>query len=215
MRKISCTRMELLALKAQLTLARQGRDLLEEKRTALMKEFLKIADTILERSDVLQQSAVNARRALARAEAIAGSEAIQSAALITRSELPLEVTTASVMGVKVPHIEQKRVSRSILQRGYSIVGSSMTIDETASAFEAEVDAIIALAESELRFARLAAEIRRTSRRLNALDHLLIPGLEADLDYIQVALDERERADHFRLKLIKRILERKRIPSNPV
>ncbi len=215
MRKISCTRMELLALKAQLTLARQGRDLLEEKRTALMKEFLKIADTILERSDVLQQSAVNARRALARAEAIAGSEAIQSAALITRSELPLEVTTASVMGVKVPHIEQKRVSRSILQRGYSIVGSSMTIDETASAFEAEVDAIIALAESELRFARLAAEIRRTSRRLNALDHLLIPGLEADLDYIQMALDERERADHFRLKLIKRILERKRIPSNPV
>ncbi len=215
MRKISCTRMELLALKAQLTLARQGRDLLEEKRTALMKEFLKIADTILERSDVLQQSAVNARRALARAEAIAGSEAIQSAALVTRSELPLEVTTASVMGVKVPHIEQKRVSRSILQRGYSIVGSSMTIDETASAFEAEVDAIIALAESELRFARLAAEIRRTSRRLNALDHLLIPGLEADLDYIQVALDERERADHFRLKLIKRILERKRIPSNPV
>ncbi len=215
MRKISCTRMELLALKAQLTLARQGRDLLEEKRTALMKEFLKIADTILERSDVLQQSAVNARRALARAEAIAGSEAIQSAALVTRSELPLEVTTASVMGVKVPHIEQKRVSRSILQRGYSIVGSSMTIDETASAFEAEVDAIIALAESELRFARLAAEIRRTSRRLNALDHLLIPGLEADLDYIQMALDERERADHFRLKLIKRILERKRIPSNPV
>ncbi len=215
MRKISCTRMELLALKAQLTLARQGRDLLEEKRTALMKEFLKIADTILERSDVLQQSAVNARRALARAEAIAGSEAIQSAALVTRSELPLEVTTASVMGVKVPHIEQKRVSRSILQRGYSIVGSSMTIDETASAFEAEVDAIIALAESELRFARLAAEIRRTSRRLNALDHLLIPALEADLDYIQVALDERERADHFRLKLIKRILERKRIPSNPV
>jgi len=215
MRKISCTRMELLALKAQLALARQGRDLLEEKRTALMKEFLKIADTIMERSDVLQQSAVNARRALARAEAIAGSEAILSAALITRSELPLEVTTASVMGVKVPHIKQKRVSRSILQRGYSIVGSSMTIDETASAFEAEVDAIIALAESELRFARLAAEIRRTSRRLNALDHLLIPALEADLDYIQMALDERERADHFRLKLIKRILERKRIPSNPV
>ena len=215
MRKISCTRMELLALKAQLALARQGRDLLEEKRTALMKEFMKIADMIMERSDVLQQSAMKARRALARAEATAGSEAIQSAALVTRSELPLEVTTASVMGVKVPHIEQKRVSRSVLERGYSIVGSSTTIDETASAFEAEVDAIIALAESELRFARLAAEIRRTSRRLNALDHLLIPRLEADLDFIQMALDERERADHFRLKLIKRVLERKRIPSNPV
>ena len=214
MRKVSCTRMELLAIKAQISLARQGRDLLEEKRTALMKEFLRVADTIMERSDMLQQSATQARRALARAEATAGSEAIRSAALVSRAEFPLEVTTASVMGVKVPHIEQKRVSRSILERGYSIVGTSTTIDETASAFEAEVDAIIALAESELRFARLAAEIRRTSRRLNALDHLLIPNLEAERDFIQMSLDERERADHFRLKLMKRILERKREAAGP-
>jgi len=214
MRKVSCTRMELLAIKAQISLARQGRDLLEEKRTALMKEFLRVADTIMERSDMLQQSATQARRALARAEATAGSEAIRSAALVSRAEFPLEVTTASVMGVKVPHIEQKRVSRSILERGYSIVGTSTTIDETASAFEAEVDAIIALAESELRFARLAAEIRRTSRRLNALDHLLIPTLEAERDFIQMSLDERERADHFRLKLMKRILERKRGAAGP-
>jgi len=206
--------MELLAIKAQISLARQGRDLLEEKRTALMKEFLRVADTIMERSDMLQQSATQARRALARAEATAGSEAIRSAALVSRAEFPLEVTTASVMGVKVPHIEQKRVSRSILERGYSIVGTSTTIDETASAFEAEVDAIIALAESELRFARLAAEIRRTSRRLNALDHLLIPNLEAERDFIQMSLDERERADHFRLKLMKRILERKREAAGP-
>ncbi len=85
MKKVSCTRMELLAIKAQISLARQGRDLLEEKRTALMKEFLHIADTIMQRSDVLQQSAVNARRALARAEATAGSEAIQSAALAARA----------------------------------------------------------------------------------------------------------------------------------
>jgi V/A-type H+-transporting ATPase subunit D len=73
----------------------------------------------------------------------------------------------------------------------------------------EVDSIIQLAESELRLTRLASEIQRTSRRLNALDHLLIPRLEAERDSIQLALDERERSDHFRLKLMKRILERKR------
>jgi V/A-type H+-transporting ATPase subunit D len=56
---------------------------------------------------------------------------------------------------------------------------------------------------------LAAEIQRTSRRLNALDHLLIPRLEDERDFIQTALDERERSDHFRLKLVKRILEQKR------
>jgi V/A-type H+-transporting ATPase subunit D len=113
------------------------------------------------------------------------------------------------MGVKVPHIEQKRVSRSLLGRGYSIVGTSTTIDEAAAAFEVQVDAIIRLAESELRLTRLANEIQRTSRRLNALDHLLIPRLEAECDYIQITLSEHERSDHFRLKLVKHILERKR------
>lgn len=209
MRKISVTRMELLARKAQVSLARQGRDLLEQKRTALMKEFLRIADTVMERSDALQQAASNARQALGWAEAFAGTEAVKSAALASRSELALQVSSVSVMGVKVPHIEQKHVSRSILGRGYSIVGTSIMIDEAAAAFETEVDTIIKLAESELRLTRLASEIQRTSRRLNALDHLLIPRLEAERDFIQMALDERERSDHFRLKLVKRILEHKR------
>jgi V/A-type H+-transporting ATPase subunit D len=209
MRNVSCTRMELLARKTQIALATQGRDLLEQKRTALLKEFMRIADTVMEHTDVLQQAASEARQALARAEAIAGTEAVRSVALASRAELSLDVTTASVMGVKVPHIEQKRVARSMLDRGYSVTGTSTTIDEAASAFEDEIDAIIQLAESELRLTRLAAEIQRTSRRLNALDHLLIPRLESERDFIQIALDERERADHFRLKLMKRILERKR------
>ena len=69
--------------------------------------------------------------------------------------------------------------------------------------------ILKLAESELRLKRLAEEIQRTSRRLNTLEHLLIPRLKAELDFIQMALNERERSDHFRLKLVKRILEQKR------
>ena len=209
MRKVACTRMELLARKEQISLAKQGRDLLEQKRSALLKEFLHMADTVIERSDVLQSAASVAQLSLARAEAMAGTEAVLSAALASRDELPLEVTTTSVMGIRVPHIEQKRVSRSILGRGYSITGASITIDEAAAAFEAEIDAIIQLAETELRLTRLAAEIQRTSRRLNALDNLLIPRLEAERDFIQMSLDERERSDHFRLKLVKRTLERKR------
>lgn len=209
MRTVSATRMELLAHRAQIGLAKLGLELLEQKRTALMKEFMRIADTVMEHSDVLQQAAADARRSLARAEAIAGSEVVKSASMASRTDLPLEVTTVNVMGVKVPHIEQKRVSRPVLGRGYSIVGTSITVDEAAAAFEAEVDAIIQLAESELRLTRLAGEIQRTSRRLNALDHLLIPAVEAECDYIQMTLDERERSDHFRLKLVKRNLERKR------
>ena len=209
MSTVSVTRMELLARKAQIALASQGRDLLEQKRTALLKEFLRMADTAMERSDALQFAATNSRHALARAEAIAGTEAVRSAALASRAELPLQVTTTRVMGVKVPHIEQKRVSRSMLDRGIAITGTSITIDEAASAFENEVETIIELAEMELRLTRLATEIQRTSRRLNALEHVLIPRLKAERDLIQMTLDERERADHFRLKLVKRTLERKR------
>jgi len=209
MKKIFVTRMELLAQKAQIVLAKQGRELLEQKRTALMKEFLRIADTVMKHSAALQQASVNACQALARAEAIAGIEAVQSASLISRAEHPLQVTSVSVMGVKVPHIEQKRVARPALGRGYLIVGTSITIDEAASAFEAEVESIIRLAKSELRLTRLATEIQRTSRRLNALDHLLIPRLVSERGFIQMALDECERSDHFRFKLTKRILERKR------
>lgn len=209
MSTVSVTRMELLARKSQISLASQGRDLLEQKRTALLKEFLRMADTAMERSDALQFAATNARYALARSDTIAGTEAVRSAALASRTELPLQVTTARIMGVNVPHIEQKRVSRSMLDRGFAITGTSITIDEAASAFESEVEAIIELAEMELRLTRLAEEIQRTSRRLNALEHFLIPRLKAECEFIQMVLDERERADHFRLKLVKRTLERKR------
>ncbi len=208
MQKTSTTRMELLAKKARIALAEQGRELLEQKRTALLREFLRVADRAMAESDVLQRAATDARRALARAEASTGTEAVRSAALATRSELTLEVRVANVMGVNVPAIEQKRVARSALARGYSLTGTSVTIDEAAAAFEAEVDSAIQLAESELRLTRLAAEIQRTSRRVNALQHVLIPRLVAERKYIQMALDERERGDHFRLKRVKQTLRRK-------
>ena len=209
MKKIAATRMEMLARKAQIALAGQARDLLERKRTALMQKLMQEADIVMERSDLLQEAAARARRALAYAEATAGPEVVRSAALAARSELPLEVETASVMGVQVPQIEQRSVTHSALGRGYSVISMPTTVDEAASAFEMEVEAIIRLADSELRLTRLATEIQGTSRRLNALDYVLIPRLQAEYETIKVALDERERSERFRLKLAKRLLERKR------
>jgi len=209
MRKVSCTRMELLSIETQISLAKQGHDLLEQKRTALMKELFQIADSVYAHTEMLREVADRSRDALARAESSASAEAVQSAAIASSTNLPLQVSAVNVMGVKVPHIEQRRVSRSALGRGFSIVGTSTTIDEAAEAFEAQVDTIIQLAESELRLKRLAVEISQTSRRLNALEHFLIPEMIAERDFIQMALDERERADHFRLKLVKKVLQRRR------
>lgn len=209
MQKVSVTRMELLARKEQIELARQGLEMLKQKRAALLREVMRVAERVLVESDALQGAAYAARRALARAEYRAGLTAVRSASLATRGELAISVQTTNVMGVKVPVVEQKRAIRSPLGRGYAPCGTSITIDEAAAAFEAEVDALVELAESELRLKRLADEIQRTSRRANALEHVVLPRLEGERNYIEMALDERERADHFRLKLVKRTHQKKR------
>ena len=208
MKKFSATRMALLSRKKQIGLAQQGRDLLEQKRTALMDELLRTANSVLREAETLDATAADAMRSLARAEALAGSEAVRAAAFAGRSEFRLNVQTTSIMGVDVPMIEQKAVVRSMLGRGYAITGTSSAIDEAAQAFEAVVESIISLAERELRLMRLAAELQQTSRRLNALDHVLIPCLQDECAQIEQALAERERSDHYRLKLAKRkIIER--------
>ncbi len=209
MENVSPTRMELLAVKAQIGLAEQGRDLLKEKRNALMKEFMKIVETVMTGSDDLEQSAMDARRALARAEALDGPEAVQSAAFAAQGELTLSVEGAFVMGVPVPVIEKKSASRALIDRGYSLSGTSARIDETADKFEEEVDLLIELAASELRLRRLADEIRKTSRRVNALENILIPRLHSRKSYIEMVLEERAREDLFRLKTVKRAILKKR------
>lgn len=209
MQKVTVTRMELLAKKQQIALALQGMELLKQKRAALLQEMMRAADQAIAHSDALQEAAVEARRGLVRAEATAGPAAVRSAAMAARGELPLAVQTTNVMGVSVPVIEQKRVSRSVLGRGYALAGTSVTVDEAAAAFETEVECLLKLAESELRLKRLAGEIQRISRRANALEHVILPRLQGERNAIEMALDERERADHFRLKRVKRALEQKR------
>jgi V/A-type H+-transporting ATPase subunit D len=209
MENVSPTRMELLAVKGQIGLAEQGRDLLKEKQSALMKEFMKIADQVMRGSDELEQAAADARRALARAEALDGTEAVRSAAFAAQAELTLSVEGAFVMGVPVPIIEQKSAARAVIDRGYSLLGTSARIDEAAKRFEGEVDLLIELASSELRLRRLAEEIRKTSRRVNALENVLIPQLYTRKTYIEMVLEERAREDLFRLKTVKRAMSKER------
>jgi V/A-type H+-transporting ATPase subunit D len=206
MQTIAATRAELLARKERLELAGQGREMLERKRAALLKEVLRLAGRVMERSETLHRAAARAQQALTRAEAEAGPEAVRSAALAARAQLALDIQTTNVMGVRLPQIEEKSVARPMFGRGYAIVGTSLTIDEAAAAFEAEVEVILRLANSILRLRRLTDEIERITRRVNALEQVLIPRLEAECELIEFRLDERERADHFRLKLAKRRLE---------
>jgi V/A-type H+-transporting ATPase subunit D len=194
--------MELLARRTQIELAVQGRDLLKEKRNALMKELQKVADVVLLGSDALEQAAAASRRALNLAEALDGPEAVRSAALAASGEIFVATGGATIMGVPVPEIAYRPVGRPLTARGYSLAGTSARIDAVADSFEQQLALLLDLAISELRLRRLAEEVSKTTRRVNALEHVLLPRLQQQRDYIQMVLEEREREDHFRLKRVK-------------
>nr|WP_320162314.1 V-type ATP synthase subunit D [uncultured Methanoregula sp.] len=209
MEQVKPTRMELMKKKAQIRLAEQGRDLLREKMDALIQEFFKILSTVSDSRDELEQISRAADLALMIAEAVDDPVTLKSASFATRRSITVDISGKNIMGVPVPVIEKKRISKNMLERGYGIITTSARIDETAERYEAELDLLIKLAETETAMRRLGAEIQMNRRRVNALEQILIPELRSQAKYIKNAIEEREREDLFRLKKVKSILERKK------
>jgi V/A-type H+/Na+-transporting ATPase subunit D len=209
MEQVKPTRMELMRKKAQIKLAEQGRDLLREKMDALIQEFFKILNTVSNSRDELELVSKEADLALMIAQAVDDPVTLKSTSFATRRSITVDITGKNIMGVPVPVIEKKRISKSMLERGYGIISTSGRIDETAERFEAELDLLIQLAETETAMRRLGAEIQMNRRRVNALEQILIPELKSQAKYIKNAIEEREREDLFRLKKVKSILERKK------
>jgi len=197
MEQVKPTRMELMKKKAQIKLAEQGRDLLREKMDALIQEFFKIMNTVSNSRGELEEISRSADMALLIAQGVDDPVTIKSASFATRRAITVDITGKNIMGVPVPVIEKKRISKSMLERGYGIISTSGRIDETAERFEAELDLLI------------GAEIQMNRRRVNALEQILIPELKNQAKYIKNAIEEREREDLFRLKKVKKILERKK------
>ena len=203
---LSATRTELLARRHRIQLAREGRALLQDKRDQLLAEFRRLADRVLAGSDALDAAAGAARQALDDAETADGPEAIRSASLARTETISLRATTRTVMGIRFPEIQRGRLVRARTERGYSLAGSSPHVDRVARRFETTLELVLDVATEELRLRRLADEIRSTTRRVNALEHVLIPRLAAECRQIAATLEERERQERFRLK---RVLTRRR------
>jgi len=209
MEQANPTRMELIRKNAQIKLAEQGRDLLREKMDALIQEFFRIMQAVSRSRDELEAMADVAQQSLLTALATDDPVTVKSASFATKRGLSLGITGKNIMGVPVPVIEKKRISKSVFERGYSIISVSGRIDEAAEKFEGELDLVIGLAETETALKRLGGEIQMTRRRVNALEQVLIPQLKSQAKYIENTIDEREREDLFRLKKVKKIIERKK------
>lgn len=210
MEEIHPTRSELLFRRNQIVLAEQGRDLLKKKRDALLMEFMKIMDEVLSSSEKLDECAQEANFALAVAKAVDGVVALKSVALATKGEVLIDISGSQVMGVPIPEVVKKSITRSLLSRGYSITGVSSRIDAVAEKFERELDVVIEIAAIETKLRRLGAEIQKTRRRVNALDQVVLPALRDQVRTIQMALEERSREDMFRLKKVKKSLEARKV-----
>jgi V/A-type H+-transporting ATPase subunit D len=210
MEEVRPTRSELLERRAQISLAQQGMDLLKKKRDALLIEFMSVMDETLRLSSVLDKTASEAQYSLAVAPAVDGSVSVRSASLATKGEIAVDMTGTKIMGVSIPVVTKgESPVRTSFTRGYSITGISSRIDETADKFEHVLDVIIEYADIETRLKRLGEEIQKTNRRVNALEQITVPALHAQVSYIRMTLDERAREDLFRLKKVKKKIERKR------
>lgn len=203
---IQPTRGELLRLRKRIELAKRGHELLEEKRDALVTEFFDVLDRLEEVRGKMEERLERAFEDLVEAIAIMGTSDVRKSSYAATRELEVDVDVRSIMGVSVPIIEVEDLERKVTERGYSLHQTPSKLDEASEEFERALGTIIELAEVEDTVRSLAREIERTKRRVNSLEHVLIPRLEEARDYIEFRLAEMEREDFFRLKRVKARME---------
>jgi V/A-type H+-transporting ATPase subunit D len=203
---INPTRMELLKLKDREKLAVKGHSLLKEKRNALIMEFFNILERVKGSRENVEEILKEAYKDLTAAQVVMGDLAVKKSAMSVKESVEIDIDSRSVMGVVVPLIESQTSQRTMVERGYGFLDTSVKLDEAASKFEESLKLIIELGEIEKTIILLAGEIESTKRRVNALEHIIIPKLENTVKYIEMRLEEMERENFVRLKMIKKTME---------
>jgi V/A-type H+/Na+-transporting ATPase subunit D len=200
------TRMELLQLKKRKVLAERGHKLLKEKRDALISEFLSIAGNVKNVRKEAEEQLTQAYQDLLAAQYIMGSGSVKEVSLNSEQDIQVEMNARNVMGVTVPLVEIGKVERTMIRRGYGLADTSAMLDDASKKMEFALSKIIKLAEIEETVRKLALEVEKTKRRVNALEYIVMPRLTATVKYIRMRLDEMERESFIRLKKIKAVLD---------
>lgn len=201
------TRSEELRLKERIDLAENGHGILEKKRDGLIHEFMEIVDEAKEVDEQLADSYSEARLKLLLAKIYDGGDEIRASSLATNDEPGIATETRNIMGVVVPEIESEgEISRNVLDREYGFTSSSSRIDAVADKYEQLLEDIVEAAEVQSKILKLLDEIEKTKRRVNALEHKVIPEMQEALETVSQALEESEREETFRMKKVKEMQE---------
>lgn len=199
------TRMELLNTKQKLVMAQKGHKLLKQKRDALVLAFFNEVKKAKNLRDQVNGQVVESHKRLALARSVHGDTFVEANALSARAAPNVNVKTKNIMGVQIPEIESVHVERNLLDRGYSIYGSSAQFDDAVESFEAALQLIVQLAETETALKKLLKEIEKTNRRVNALEFNIQPQLKDTVKLIQDHLNRLESERFFALKVTKKRL----------
>ncbi|MFH1234693.1 MAG: V-type ATP synthase subunit D [Candidatus Diapherotrites archaeon] len=212
---IKPTRMELLKARKRTELAKKGHKLLKEKRDALFNEFYRELGQSRKMRFETEEILEKAFGSLALAQARLGSLSMEGFAFDASSDsnISLEISERNIMGAKVPVVKASGIKRKLSERGYSLIGSSSLLDESAAYFESALEKTAFLAEKEALIERLSFEIGRTKRKVNSLEKVIIPRLESAKKYIEQRLDERERETFYSMKKVKAKKEAKQRAAN--
>ncbi|RLE55757.1 MAG: V-type ATP synthase subunit D [Candidatus Methanomethylicota archaeon] len=201
--EVKPTRMELLALKRRLKLAKRGLELLQEKQDALIMEFFAAVQDYKAVREEVVAALKDAFTALSGAEMELGALKLERIATGVPEAVEVEMKTRNVMGVLIPVFA---ADIKPAKHTYSLIDTSVYLDVAVEKFCSALSKIVKLAEASATLIRLAEEVRKVRRRVNALESLVIPKIEEAIRYIEFYLAEREREDIFRVKRIKKKLE---------
>ena len=196
------TRSELIATRRRIKLSISGHKLLKMKRDGLIIEFFELLPKVKDMRSQLVELYTVADKRLAVAMVADGKSALKSAANCRQTPPQVELSENNIMGVVVPQIQVSTIEKSVEERGYGLIGTSVRIDESVHAFEKLAEKVLEAAELETTMKKLLDEIESTKRRVNALEFKVIPNLEDIASYITLRLEELERENVFRLKRIK-------------
>jgi V/A-type H+-transporting ATPase subunit D len=200
--QVSPTRMELLKQKQRLKMAYRAHDLLEDKRDELMQRFFPLLKEVRGLRKEIREKLNQAYADLGISESLTSEAEVEESLMWPTIRSGLDISGYTVM--RTPYF--KLIIEGDLLC-YGLYGSNWKLDFTLRSFPEALRLLVKLAEREEDFNRLAREIERTRRRVNALEHILIPRIQDTVKYIAMKLEERERAHIINLIKMKEITGR--------
>ena len=212
--QVSPNRMNLLNLRTRIASAVMGAGLLEDKRSALIKELLKVYMDLLAGRETLREKMQDAAAGLVHALGIEGREGVMSASFAAKREVSIDITRRNIWGVKFSGINYKTMLRPLDGRGYSFTTVSGSVDKAAKEFESVMDKVLNTASVESHMRRIGDEVKKTARKINAINEVVIPMTKEQLKYVVRSLEERNREDILRLKKFKGRVGRSRLWDYP-